>query len=64
MKSKWQQWQQMAVRLGIIGLGMLPLAFLKWQQSGNTGNISHRIFVDKVHSNNRISTAFAILRIA
>jgi hypothetical protein len=49
-ESKWQQWQQMAERLVIIGLGMLPLAFLKWQQSGNSGNISHRIFVDKVHS--------------
>jgi hypothetical protein len=64
MKSKWQQWQQMAEKLVIIGLGMLPLAFLKWQQSGNTGNISHRIFVYKVHSNNRISTAFSVLRIA
>jgi hypothetical protein len=64
MKSKWQQWQQMAVRLGIIGLGVLPLAFLKWQQSGNSGNISHRIFIDKVHSNNRITSSFAVLRIA
>jgi hypothetical protein len=64
MKSKWQQWQQMDERLAIIVFVMLPLAFLKWQQSGNSGNKSHRIFVDKVHSNNRISTAFAVLRIS
>jgi hypothetical protein len=43
------KWQQTAKRLDAVRLEMLPLAFLKWQQSGNSGNILKWIFIDKVH---------------
>jgi hypothetical protein len=43
------KWQQTSKRLDAVRLGVLPLAFLKWQQGGNSGNILKWIFIDKVH---------------